>query len=141
MRQLLLACCWLCLTWLLPGCGQADQPQQQQQQQQPQLAQATQASQTGAALPVIRQQQLPPEARHTLQLIEAGGPFPFDRDDIVFSNFERLLPQQARGYYREYTVPTPGLKHRGARRIVAGKATDERYYTADHYRSFRRIVP
>jgi ribonuclease T1 len=81
---------------------------------------------------------LPPQARATLQLIDAGGPFPYARDAAVFGNYERLLPPRRRGYYREYTVPTPGLRHRGARRIVAGKQ-GERYYTADHYRSFLRI--
>ena len=81
---------------------------------------------------------LPGEARHTVQLIRRGGPFPYDRDGVVFGNFERLLPLRERGYYREYTVPTPGVKHRGARRIVSGRG-GELYYTDDHYRSFRRI--
>jgi ribonuclease T1 len=82
--------------------------------------------------------ELPAEARTTLQLIEQGGPFPYERDGVVFGNYEKHLPAQKRGYYREYTVPTPGLQHRGARRIVAGTG-GERYYTADHYQSFRRI--
>ena len=86
----------------------------------------------------VRLDQLPPEARQTLLLIKRGGPFPYPRDGITFGNRERLLPLQARNYYREYTVPTPGVKHRGARRIVAGGA-DEYWYTADHYRSFKRI--
>lgn len=81
---------------------------------------------------------LPPEARETLLLIKQGGPFPYKRDGIVFNNFEKLLPSQPRGYYREYTVKTPGRRDRGPRRIVAGKAA-EYYYTEDHYRSFRRI--
>jgi len=82
---------------------------------------------------------LPPEARATLQLIQAGGPFPHRQDGRVFSNRERLLPLKKRGYYREYTVKTPGARDRGARRIVAG--TDgEYYYTDDHYRTFRRIL-
>lgn len=88
---------------------------------------------------------LPPEARATLQLIAQGGPFPYKRDGITFNNFEQLLPAQPRGYYREYTVPTPGLSHRGARRIVCGGQPPTRpaacYYTADHYRSFRQIKP
>jgi ribonuclease T1 len=83
--------------------------------------------------------ELPAEAQHTLRLIRRGGPFPFDRDGIVFGNFERRLPLRERGYYREYTVVTPGLRHRGARRIVAGRE-GEAYYTDDHYRTFRRIV-
>lgn len=81
---------------------------------------------------------LPPEAHATLALIRAGGPFPHAQDGRSFGNRERLLPRRARGYYREYTVPTPGARDRGARRIVAGKA-GELYYTADHYRSFQRI--
>ena len=86
----------------------------------------------------IRVENLPPEARQTLILIKRGGPFPYSRDGITFGNREGLLPPQQRNYYREYTVPTPGLNHRGARRIVAGRA-DEYWYTADHYRSFKRI--
>jgi guanyl-specific ribonuclease Sa len=81
---------------------------------------------------------LPPEAVQTLRLIEAGGPFPYDRDGSVFQNREGRLPQRPRGYYREYTVPTPGSRDRGARRIVSGGQPPEVvYYTDDHYRSFR----
>lgn len=83
---------------------------------------------------------LPPEARATLRLIERGGPFPNRRDGIVFQNRERRLPLRERGYYREYTVPTPGERTRGARRIISGEPR-EYYYTADHYRSFQRITP
>jgi len=87
---------------------------------------------------------LPPEARETRRLISTGGPFPYEKDGTVFRNRERLLPAEARGFYREYTVRTPGLKHRGARRIVCGGREPSRpvncYYTADHYASFRRIV-
>ncbi|HEX6736611.1 MAG TPA: ribonuclease domain-containing protein [Azonexus sp.] len=82
--------------------------------------------------------ELPPEGRETLALIKQGGPFPYSRDGVVFNNFEKLLPLQPRGYYREYTVKTPGRKDRGPRRIVTGQGT-EYYYTADHYKSFRRI--
>ncbi len=81
---------------------------------------------------------LPEEARQTLELIDKGGPYPYSRDGVVFSNFEKILPKQDKGYYHEYTVKTPGEKDRGARRIVTGK-DDERYYTDDHYKSFRRI--
>ena len=81
---------------------------------------------------------LPIEARATLVLIKAGGPFPHRQDGGVFGNRERLLPGRDRGYYREYTVRTPGARDRGARRIVAGRG-GEFYYTADHYRSFQRI--
>ena len=83
--------------------------------------------------------QLPQEARHTLALIKAGGPFPYSRDGSIFGNREGLLPKRKRGYYREYTVKTPGAKDRGARRIVAG-ISGEYYYTEDHYRSFKRII-
>jgi guanyl-specific ribonuclease Sa len=83
---------------------------------------------------------LPPEAVATLEAIERGGPFPYDRDGTVFQNRERLLPERPRGYYREYTVITPGSRDRGARRIVAGgDPPDAYYYTDDHYRSFRRV--
>ena len=90
---------------------------------------------------------LPAEARHTLRLIQRGGPFPFPhKDGSTFENFERHLPSQARGYYREYTVPTPGSPDRGARRIIAGSGrsgdvatSGEYYYTDNHYQNFRRI--
>lgn len=83
---------------------------------------------------------LPPEAGETLRLIETGGPFPYDRDGTVFQNREGRLPQRPRGYYREYTVPTPDSRDRGARRIVTGgDPPAEFFYTDDHYRSFRRI--
>ena len=89
---------------------------------------------------------LPPEGRSTLALIQRGGPFPYRKDGAVFGNRERLLPHRPRGYYTEYTVPTPGSRDRGARRIVAGKGargdpstSGEYYYTDDHYQSFRRI--
>lgn len=87
----------------------------------------------------IRVSYLPPEARTTLALIRAGGPFPHARDGSVFANREGLLPPAPRGIYREYTVMTPGRRDRGARRIVAVKRA-EFYYTEDHYRSFRRII-
>jgi ribonuclease T1 len=107
----------------------------------------------------IRLQELPGEARQTLQLIQRGGPYPYERDGTTFGNYEKLLPAAPRGHYREYTVTTPGLSHRGARRIVVGCERQRPaavaagmlklaycrdggvfYYTADHYRSFRRIV-
>lgn len=86
---------------------------------------------------------LPPEAKRTLQLIKQGGPFPYPKKDgSTFGNYEKRLPYQPRGHYREYTVPTPGSRDRGARRIIAGsppETSGEYYYTDDHYRSFRRI--
>jgi ribonuclease T1 len=87
---------------------------------------------------VVRLQELPSEARETLQHIRQGGPFPYARDGVEFRNYERKLPHQPRGYYHEYTVRTPGVKSRGARRIVCGPLP-ECYYTADHYRHFNRI--
>jgi ribonuclease T1 len=92
------------------------------------------------ALPPIRVAELPQEAQQTLALIERGGPYPYRKDGTTFGNRERRLPERARGYYREFTVKTPGERDRGARRIIAGRA-GERYYTADHYGSFKRIVP
>lgn len=83
---------------------------------------------------------LPPEAERTLRLIEDGGPFPERQDGTVFGNREGLLPDHERGYYREYTVPTPRLSHRGERRLVTG-AEDELYYTGDHYQSFIVVDP
>ena len=84
--------------------------------------------------------ELPPQARATLQQIDKGGPFPFRRDGVVFQNREARLPGQPRSFYREYTVPTPGAGNRGARRIiVGGQPPLVFYYTDDHYRSFARI--
>ncbi|MCY7408587.1 MAG: guanyl-specific ribonuclease Sa [Alkalinema sp. CAN_BIN05] len=83
--------------------------------------------------------QLPPEAKTTLGLIQRGGPFPYpQKDGTVFGNFEKRLPVAARGYYREYTVPTPGARNRGARRIIASQRR-EYYYTGDHYATFAKI--
>jgi ribonuclease T1 len=88
--------------------------------------------------------QLPNEARATLQLIRRGGPFPYSKDGVVFGNRERLLPSYPRGYYREYTVKTVGARDRGARRIVCGgkqiTSPNACYYSDDHYASFGRIV-
>ena len=99
---------------------------------------AFQGSATQSAIAEISVAELPPEGRHTLELIKQGGPYPYSRDGVTFQNRERLLPIRAKGYYREYTVPTPGARNRGARRIIAGKSS-EYYYTSDHYRSFRLI--
>lgn len=92
-----------------------------------------------SGLPIVQVFDLPPEAAETLDLIDAGGPFPEDRDGVTFENREDLLPDHPVGYYKEYTVPTPGSDDRGARRIVVGEA-GEYYYTGDHYRSFSRIA-
>ena len=87
---------------------------------------------------------LPPQGREVMVQIREGGPFRYEKDGTVFGNRERLLPSQTRGYYREYTVPTPGLSHRGARRIVCGgqqpRQPERCFYTEDHYSSFRLIV-
>jgi ribonuclease T1 len=93
--------------------------------------------------PTIPAEQLPAQARQTLRLIRQGGPFPYAKDGIVFGNYEHILPQRRRGYYREYTVPTPGSRNRGAQRIVCGgpkRAPDLCYYTHDHYASFQSIA-
>jgi len=88
--------------------------------------------------------ELPKEAQATERLIRAGGPFPYPKDGVVFGNRERVLPVEPRGYYREYTVRTPGARDRGGRRMVCGGRQPTRpaicYYTNDHYASFRRIV-
>ncbi|MES2843160.1 MAG: ribonuclease domain-containing protein [Pseudomonadota bacterium] len=87
---------------------------------------------------------LPLQGRQVMELIRQGGPFRYEKDGTVFGNRERLLPSQRRGFYREYTVPTPGLSHRGAKRIVCGglqpRVPDACYYTEDHYSSFKLIV-
>jgi ribonuclease T1 len=101
--------------------------------------------QPAGASATVRLDELPPEAQHTYRLIHAGGPFPYQKDGVVFGNRERLLPSQVRGYYREYTVKTPRSRDRGARRIVCGgherTTPDVCFYTQDHYASFRRISP
>lgn len=90
-------------------------------------------------LPVVTLAALPPEAKRTVELIERGGPFPYAKDGSVFGNRERLLPVRRSGWYREYTVPTPGEDDRGARRIVTGDGDRQLFWTDDHYASFARI--
>jgi ribonuclease T1 len=93
-----------------------------------------------AQIPTINLSALPPEANTTLNLIDQGGPFPYpQKDGSIFSNRERLLPNKPRGYYREYTIPTPGANNRGARRFVVGNQ-GEIYYTDNHYQSFFRVL-
>lgn len=96
------------------------------------------AGAAAAATAEIRAAELPREARETLVLIRKGGPFPYRQDGTPFGNREKKLPPRERGYYREYTVPTPLARDRRARRIVAGRG-GEYYYSDDHYNSFRRI--
>lgn len=103
----------------------------------PQGAQAVSANPSD--LPEIPESALPAEGRKVLELIREGGPYRYSQDDQAFGNFERILPRRDRGYYREYTVPTPGEPDRGARRIVAGD-DGEKYYTDDHYESFQFIA-
>ncbi|MBC3884409.1 ribonuclease [Undibacterium sp. FT31W] len=91
---------------------------------------------------IVPVNELPQEAQTTLVLIKHGGPFPYEKDGVVFGNYESRLPKQKRGYYHEYTVKTPRARNRGPRRIIAGgvpESSGEYYYTDDHYESFRRI--
>ena len=102
-----------------------------------------QAKESATSLDVVALSALPREAQKTHQLILTGGPFPYDKDGSVFGNRERILPKKPRGYYSEYTVPTPGARNRGARRLVCGgkppSTPDVCYYTGDHYSSFKRV--
>jgi ribonuclease T1 len=107
------------------------------------LAQARADRPTESRSATVHVAELPTQGRETYELIRQGGPFPFGKDGAVFGNRERSLPAERRGYYREYTVATPGSRDRGARRIVCGgpaRAPHACYYTADHYGSFRKIV-
>ena len=106
--------------------------------------QAREWAATSAINSTVALNELPPQGIEIYRLIQQGGPFPYGKDGVVFGNRERLLPAQKRGYYREYTIKTPRSSNRGARRIVCGgpaTAPDACYYTADHYASFRKIVP
>ena len=101
--------------------------------------QGSNATDPESGLTIVAVADLPQEAQNTLKLIDQGGPYPYPKDGVVFSNFEKILPKHDKGYYHEFTVKTPGENDRGARRIVTGNA-GERYYTDDHYESFRRIA-
>jgi ribonuclease T1 len=107
-------------------------------------ARAPNAPISGSSTASVAVTGLPPQGQDVMNQIWQGGPFRYDKDGSVFGNRERLLPGEKRGYYREYTVPTPGLDHRGARRIVCGgfkpRTPEACYYTEDHYNSFRLIV-
>jgi ribonuclease T1 len=106
---------------------------------------AVPAREQAPAAPPVAIAALPAEAQSVERAIRQGGPFAYSKDGIVFANRERLLPEQPRGFYREYTVPTPGAHDRGARRIVCGGSRPTEpvacYYTANHYSSFHRITP
>ncbi|MET8569899.1 ribonuclease [Streptomyces sp. NPDC004783] len=97
---------------------------------------ATTAGAAPSAVGDICYSDLPSQAHDTLDLIEQGGPFPYEQDGTVFQNREGILPSRSTGYYHEYTVITPGSDDRGARRVVTGEDYQEDYYTADHYASF-----
>jgi ribonuclease T1 len=96
------------------------------------------ASQRPRSIASVDISELPKEARQTIALIKKGGPYPYKKDGAAFGNFERRLPLHERGYYREFTVPTPDARNRGARRIIQGKG-GEFYYTDDHYETFRLV--
>lgn len=100
------------------------------------------AMRDAGAANVVAESSLPREAQQTLAAIRRGGPYAYAKDGVVFGNYEKRLPKQRRGYYHEYTVRTPGVRNRGARRIICGgnqQAARECYYTDDHYNTFRRI--
>lgn len=142
LRRALLSALLICLAVLLAGCGTegSDTPDRQSaadRRSSPGAVAETPAWARGMA--TVEAARLPAEARRTLRLIDDGGPFPYEKDGTVFGNFEGELPRHARGYYREYTVPTPGARTRGARRIVTGRE-HETYYTDDHYASFRAVL-
>lgn len=99
----------------------------------------TRVSQRAATIPTVSLRQLPAEVKQVIQRIRQGGPFPYRKDGTVFGNRERQLPNAPRGYYKEYTVPTPGAKNRGARRLVVGGNNELYYYTGNHYRSFVKV--
>jgi ribonuclease T1 len=104
---------------------------------------AAHAWETRATLGTIQASAMPAEAQGVLKEIAAGGPYAYAKDGVVFGNYEHILPQQRRGYYHEYTVPTPSAHNRGARRIVCGGPSQQIgdcYYTGDHYASFQHIV-
>ncbi|MFJ5178051.1 ribonuclease domain-containing protein [Streptomyces griseoviridis] len=125
----------LCLLVLLTGCSTAPATGSAPSRS----AGAPAAPSWAAGLTTVRAAALPAEARRTLTLIDRGGPYPYARDGTVFGNHEGLLPRASRGYYHEYTVPTPGSRDRGARRLVTGDE-GEVYYTDDHYDSFRAVL-
>ena len=136
LKQFAAGCCAIAVL----GLGHARQPSTVPTQQPNQ--QSTQQSNPSTAQRSLQASALPTEAQTTLALIAQGGPFPYAKDGVVFGNYERQLPAQRRGYYHEYTVPTPGARSRGARRIIVGGKPPTRaeyFYTGDHYASFQRI--
>lgn len=137
-RLLLAVAAIFLLAWLLRPSAQAPQLQPQSQDSVADVARPGVPAQAGSDFPAF----LPAEAGPVIRRIQTGERFAHPQDGSVFGNRERRLPSRRHGYYREYTVPTPGLEHRGARRIVTGgDPPGEWYYTADHYRSFRAFQP
>lgn len=119
-------------------------------QTQKQTAQTTSSTRASGTDPVsglgwMSVSELPREGQQVLKLVAQGGPFRYSKDGATFGNREGVLPKRNRGYYREYTVTTPGAGNRGTRRIICGgqneTSTAECYYTSDHYATFRRIRP
>lgn len=129
---------------VLAGCGGSPGPARGSATYGPDLPAPSDAARLApstpvSSLPTVLVAQLPPEALTTLRLIAAGGPFPYAKDGAVFANREGLLPAHQQGWYREYTVVTPGSTDRGARRVVAGQ-DGGRFYSDDHYASFREVL-
>ncbi|MFE1955058.1 ribonuclease domain-containing protein [Streptomyces sp. NPDC059524] len=125
----------VCLGLFVSGCSAGTDTSQAGSSAPPEAS----APAWAAGMETVREADLPAEARSTLRLIDAGGPFPYEKDGTVFGNFEGELPKERRGYYHEYTVRTPGERDRGARRIVTGDG-GETYYTDDHYESFKAVL-
>lgn len=136
IAALLVLAIWL--LWSRPASSPLQQPPVAATDASPQAPpRAVAGTREAPSLPAF----LPAEAHATVDLILRDGPYPHAQDDAVFGNREGHLPGRPRGYYREYTVQTPGLDHRGARRIVTGGDPPEVwYYTDDHYDSFRRFA-
>lgn len=141
---------WLALLACLVGCEPAPNEGSQRVDAQPQPTLPSQqhdqhSRDSFSGLKWMSVQQLPSQGQTVYALIRKGGPFKYAKDGTTFGNYERILPKEKRGFYREYTVDTPGLSHRGARRIVCGGMSKTSmkycYYTSDHYHSFRRIKP
>ncbi|RII19429.1 Guanyl-specific ribonuclease St [Streptomyces sp. YIM 130001] len=145
LGSLLVTCCGLLVAILLSGCTAADD-EDGGRSAATREASSSSVPATSAPMPAwaagfraVTVEELPAEARETLRLIDASGPFPYEKDGSRFGNFEGLLPDQRRGYYREFTVRTPHEGDRGARRIVTGSG-GEIYYTDDHYETFKAVL-
>ncbi|AYG84082.1 Guanyl-specific ribonuclease St [Streptomyces hundungensis] len=133
--RIALAAVLACLAVLLVGCGGKDSARTAG----PSASASVSTPAWAKGMATVPADRLPPEARHTLTLIDKGGPFPYSKDGVVFGNVEKLLPRQKRGYYHEYTVDTPNSRDRGARRLITGQG-GEFYYTDDHYKTFKAVL-